>query len=146
LGTRQIEVADISASYISAAEAVDHAIVELSAMLAKARFTVGQGVTKVYLELRRDLPYRIHETSLVGVQILVNRNYKPLGNSSKTAEDWVNYEEATNMHVQLSAAQIHSLVSPGRESGLFGDGNPPWHGRKEASAYLERLKKLRALL
>ncbi len=115
-------------------------------MLAKSRFTVGQGVTKIYLELRRDLPYKVHETSVDGVQILVNRNYKPLGNSAKTAENWVDYEQATNMHVRLTPEEVRSVVSPGRESGLFGDGNPPWHGRKEATEYLERLRKLRTLI
>jgi hypothetical protein len=146
LEKKRIEIFDISGSYRTATEAVDHAITQLTSMLAKPRFSVGQGETKVYLELRRDLPYRIHETSLSGVQILVNRNYKPLGNSSKTAEKWVDYEQAKNMHVQLTHDEIRSIVSTGHEPGLFGDGNPPWHGRKQANEYLARLRKLRSLI
>lgn len=146
MASKQIEIPDISGSFQSAAEAVDHAIAQLATMLARQRFTVGQGATKIYLELRRDLPYRIHDTSIEGVQILVNRNYKPLGNSSRTADNWVNYEQATNMHVMLKIEEIRSVVFHGRESGLFGDGNPPWQGRVEATDYLERLRKLRAVI
>jgi hypothetical protein len=144
--TSKIQLPDISASHSSARDAVDHAIRFLEAELAKPRFTVPKGESKFYLEMRRDLPYIVHETSLRETQILVNRNYKPLGNSSRTGENWVNYELATNGHVQLTSEQMKVIVSTGRERGLFGDENPPWFGRRDASAYLERLKALRNFL
>lgn len=143
---RAANVPDIFALYASAGDAVDHAIAVLSAELAKARFAVGKGETKLYLELRRDLPYMIHETSLSGVKILVNRNYKPLGNASRTGQDWDDYAAATSMHVHLTDEQIRSVQSPSRERSMFGDGNPPWHGRREAAEYRERLVKLRSYL
>ena len=144
--TSKIQVPDISASHGTARDAVDHAIRFLEAELAKQRFTVPKGESKFYLEMRRDLPYMVHETTLSKTQILVNRNYKPLGNSSRTGDNWVNYESATNGHIQLTPEQIKAVVSTGRERGLFGDENPPWFGRREASAYLERLKALRNFL
>jgi hypothetical protein len=144
--TSKIQLPDISASHSSARDAVDHAIRFLEAELAKPRFTVPKGESKFYLEMRRDLPYIVHETALPETQILVNRNYKPLGNSSRTGENWVNYELATNGHVQLTPEQMKVIVSTGRERGLFGDENPPWSGRRDASAYLERLKALRNFL
>jgi len=144
--TSKIQLPDISASYSSARDAVDYAIQFLEAELAKPRFTVPKGESKFYLEMRRDLPYFVHETEVPGTQILVNRNYKPLGNSSRTGENWVNYELATNCHVNLTQEQIKVVVSVGRERGLFGDENPPWFGRRDASVYLERLKALRKFL
>ena len=144
--TSKIQLPDISASHSSARDAVDHAIQFLEVELAKPRFTIPKGESKLYLEMRRDLPYFVHETALLGTQILVNRNYKPLGNSSRTGDNWVNYELAKNGHVQLTQEQIKVVVSAGRERGLFGDENPPWIGRRDASAYLERLKALRNFL
>lgn len=144
--TSKIQLPDISASHRSARDAVDYAIRFLEAALAKPRFTVPKSESKFYLEMRRDLAYFVHEIAMPGTQILVNRNYKPLGNSSRTGEKWVNYELATNGHVQLTQEQIKVVVSAGRERGLFGDENPPWFGRREASAYLERLKALRKFL
>ena len=142
----KIQVPDISASHLSARDAVAHAINFLAAQLAKPQFVVPKGESRLYLEMRRDMPYVIHETALPGTQLLVNRNYKPLGNNSKTAENSVNYELAISGHTKLTAAQIASVVSPPHDRGLFGDGNPPWAGKREAVAYLERLKLLHAFL
>lgn len=144
--TTKISSQDISAVHSSARDAVDHAIRTLSDLLQKPRFVIPKGDSTLYRELRRDMPYAIHETELLDTQILVNRNYKPLGNNSNTGEDWVVYEEATNGHVRLTASQIAAVVSPGCVRSLFGDGNTPWSGRQAASAYLERLKALRRLI
>lgn len=138
----KVQVPDISASHLSARDAVAHAIKFLAAQLARPRFVVPKGESRLYLEMRRDLPYVIHETALPGTQLLVNRNYKPLGNNSRTGENWVNYESATNGHSKLTPAQVASVVGPLHEWGLFGDGNPPWAGKREAAAYFERLKTL----
>ena len=144
--SRVVEVSNICASHASPLEAVEHAIRSVEAALAKPRYVIPRGETKGYLEMRRDLPYIVHETDLPETQILVNRNYKPLGDNARTGERWVKYEDFKNLHVRLSAAEIKSVVSDGRERGLFGDGNPPWAGRREAQAYLERLKRLHSIL
>jgi hypothetical protein len=137
---------DISSSHASASDAVDYAISFLSEELSKKRFVVPPGESELFLQMRRDLPYFIHDTDLPDTQVLLNRNYKPLGNNSRTGEGWVDYNLATNFHVQLSPQQIASSVSQGCTRGLFNDGNPPWRGRKDATAYLERLLKFRELL
>lgn len=139
-------IEDISARHSSAKDAVRHAIESLEGLLAKPRFTIGKGESRQYLELRRDMPYVVHETSLTDTQILVNRNYKPLGSNSRAHQNDVNYEEHDVGHIHLSNEQIATVTSPGRERGLFGDGNPPWRGRKEAKEYLARLKRLYELL
>lgn len=139
----QIKLPDISSSHSSALEAVDFAIQFLTLLLNKPRFIVPKGETELYLQMRRDFPYIVHITSQEGIQILVNRNYKPLGNSSRTAEDWVNYDACVNMHVQLTETQINSVIEPKRDNSLFGDGNPPWNGKRESNAYMKRLLALK---
>lgn len=139
-------IEDVSGHYSHAREAVGHAIQYLEALLAKPRFIVPKGESRVYLELRRDMPYCIHETSLPSVQILVNRNYKPLGSNSHAHDNYVKYEEYPGGHVALTREQISAVVSPRRTDSLFGDENPPWRNREAATAYLERLKALSALL
>ena len=142
----KVQVPDISTDHATARDAVAHAIKFLGALLAKPRFTIQRGETKLYLEMRRDLPYVIHKTALKDTQLLVNRNYKPLGNNSRTRENLVNYELAINGHVKLTPNQIESVASPSRGRSLFGDGNPPWAGKREAVAYLERLELLHRFL
>ena len=137
---------DISASHASARSAVDFAVNFLSELLERPRYPIPKGETPLYLLMRRDLPYVIHETKSPDIQILVNRNYKPLGNSSRTAEDWVDYELFTNVHVHLSPAQVHAICAPDRDRSLFGDGAPPWSGKRAANAYLKKLLKLRQAL
>lgn len=138
-------IADISA-HGNASEAINHAISYLRALLSKPRFSIPKGESQLYLELRRDMPYIIHETKIQGTSIIVNRNYKPLGSNSRALENWVNYEAHVNGHVQLTDAEIASVVSPGHKRGLFGDENPPWRGRKEAQGYLVRLEKLQSII
>ena len=96
-----IEVEDISASHASPTKAVEHAINQLNAALAKSRYGF-RGESRLYLELRRDLPYIVHETVLPSTQILVNRNYKPLGHNARTSGIHVEYEQHRNLLVRLS--------------------------------------------
>lgn len=139
------DLPDISQNHASAADAVAYAIAKLESALSVSRFSY-KGVSLGYFELRRDMPYIIHETSIENTYILVNRNYKPLGSNKATASDWVQYEDCTNLHVNLTKQQISSVVSPPHEAGLFGDGNPPWSTRANANAYLVRLKALLSLI
>ena len=136
---------DISGTHVSAAHAVAYAIASLEAVLAAPRFTI-KASSRTYSEMRRDMPYVIHTTAIPGTFLLVNRNYKPVGNNLPTHGEHVKYEEFKNLHVRLTPQQIASVVSPGHSHGLFGDANPPWSSRKDANAYLARLKALHAIL
>lgn len=132
------DLQDLARVHDCAETAVAHAMADLRASLTRTRYPPKIG-SHVHMEMRRDFPYVIHDTKLPGVQILVNRNYKPLG---ATSTDWLVYEDFPNLHVRLSPDQIAALVKPPHERGLFGDGSAPWRGRKEASAYLKRLDLL----
>lgn len=139
------DLPDISKIHLDASVAVAFAIDKLEAALSVARFSY-KGVSRGYFELRRDMPYIIHETPIENTYILVNRNYKPLGSNKATSTDWIKYEDCTNLHVSLTKTQIASVVSPPHEAGLFGDGNPPWSSRANAKVYLARLKSLQLLI
>jgi hypothetical protein len=142
---KRVELEDLSRSHSSAKAAVSHAIQWLSGLLAKSSFSVKAGGL-TYRTMRRDLPYVIHDTSIPGTQILVNRHYKPVGSNVPASGPNAIYEEFDNLHVQLGTKEIQSVVSPPHERGLFGDGNAPWHSKSNAKAYLERLEKLQGLL
>lgn len=139
------DLPDISEGHSSVSEAVAFAISNLEIALSASKFSF-KNANRGYYELRRDMPYIIHDTSIENTYLLVNRNYKPLGSNKATATDWVKYEDFTNLHVRLTKQQISSLVSPPHEYGLFGDGNPPWSSRANAKAYLARLKSLQLLI
>lgn len=139
------DLPDISRTHKNAAEAVAFAIAALDAALSVPRYSMRRA-SRPYYELRRDMPYIIHDLSIPGTFILVNRNYKPLGSNQPTEGEFAVYEDFTNLHVCLTSSQIASVVSPPHERGLFGDGNPPWSGRKEANAYLARLRLLHSQL
>jgi hypothetical protein len=134
---------DVSASHPTALAAVEFALNFLVELLSRPRYPIPKGGTPLYLQMRRDLPYFIHETKNPDTQILVNRNYKPLGNSSLRAEVWVDYELFTNFHIHLSAEQVQTICAPDGDRSLFGDGVPPWSGKRSANAYLNKLLKLR---
>lgn len=136
------EMDDHSHNHPSAIDAVSFAIKSLESALTISRYSF-RGVTRPYLEMRRDMPYAIHETSISGTQILVNRNYKPLGSNIEAGEEHLIYEHFSNIHVQLTTLQIASVSNHGY---LFGDENPPWNGRAVAKSYLKRVDMLRKLL
>jgi hypothetical protein len=144
--TKKTELLDVSSTHTSALHAVDLAVDFLSKLLTKPRFSKPTATSEAYLRMRRDLPYVIHETSISGTQILVNRNYKPLGNSAGAHSKYVSYESMANLHVRFSEAEIAKVSTPGRDSCLFGDANPPWAGKREALAYMVRLSTLREIL
>jgi len=94
-------IPDISRNHQSVVEAVTHAIKLLETKLSPHRYYVRFG-SRIYQEMRRDMPYRIHKIAIQGTQILVNRNYKPLGSNLSTWGDGVvTYEDYKNHHVQL---------------------------------------------
>lgn len=139
------DINDLSRSHGSATDALNFAISSLESALAVSRYSFN-GVTRPYLEMRRDMPYCIHGTPIPGTQILVNRNYKPLGNNIETGGEHSKYEDFINLHVRLTNNQIAAVADRGQSSYLFGDENPPWCSRAAAKAYLKRLVLLRGLL
>ena len=132
---------DISGAHASPAECLTHALALLEGTLAR-----GRGNRDAFLSLRRDLPYVIHETSTPGTQILLNRQYKPLGCNLPDGFKWVRYEDYPHLHVQLTDAEISRVACPPYPRALFGDRSAPWLGRDEATAYLDRLRRLSELL
>jgi hypothetical protein len=140
---KRVELEDLSRSHSSAKAAVNHAVQWLSSLLAKSSFSVNE---HTYQTMHRDLPYVIHDTSIPGTQILVNRYYKPVGSNVPASGPYAIYEEFDNLHVQLGTKEIQTIVSPPHERGLFGDSIAPWHSESKAKAYLERLEKLQGLL
>lgn len=140
----QMNVEDLSRVWSTAREAVVHALKEMEAALSDATYQLKKG--RVYYEMRRDMPYVIHDTDTPGVQILVNRSYKPLGSNEPSSGPHLNYEDYPNAHVRLTPEQIAKIVSIGRDRGLFGDENPPWKGRGAAKAYARRLRCLLSYL
>ena len=135
---------NISRQHMSASAAVLQAIDEVEdALTGITKLKLGRGGT--YFKFRRDLPYVIQGTSLPGTQILVNRQYKPLGSNQLDEGPWLPYEEYPNLHVSLSSDEVRNLCRP-LPCALFDDGCPPWDGRKQATQYLGRLRNLFALL
>lgn len=139
------DINDLSGNHSSAIDALNFAINTLESALAVSRYSF-KDVNRPYLEMRRDAPYCIHETSIPGTRILVNRNYKPLGSNIETGGKQLEYEDFKNLHVRLTIDQIAAVTNRGRGGYLFGDENPPWKNRTTAKAYLKRLVLLRGLL
>jgi hypothetical protein len=139
------DLTDISGLHRSAADAVAHAINSLVRTLAQRRYWVRPG-SQLELEMRRDMPYVIHDTNFPGTQILVNREYKPVGSNVPYLGAWSRYEDLPNLHAHLSPGEIASAVHPGHDSALFEDGDGPWVGRRQAGAYLDRLRRLHNVL
>lgn len=136
------EVDDICLRFVSAANAVDFAISYLECLLTVPRFSIGSG-TRAYHEMRRWLPYFVQPIS-EELSVLVNRHYKPVG---ITSSEWVNYDEFRHLHLEHERLRLEQFAHAGSLPGyLFNDGCSPWHGRKAAKAYLDRLLTLKALL
>jgi hypothetical protein len=90
------------------------------------------------------LPYSALPLSAEGPRILVNRRYKPLG---QTSDEWATYEAWPNLHARIEPAQVARFSHSDRGNGfLFGDGCAPWLGRATAQRYLARLRNLEEAL
>ena len=90
-------------------------------------------------------PYRIHEAGVDSKWLLVNRQYKPVGNNKR--EVWAVYA-AMKIHFVLDDAIAIDVSRPDhvRSSGFYGDGSQPWSSRADAEGYLERMRRLLAAL
>jgi len=111
-------------------------------VLAVPRFKV-HSASRVYLEMRWWLPYHLESVD-GGVQVLVNRYYKPVGHITKV---FLSYSQFPHLRTYLSAEQLVAVAHrPGSKGYLYDDGSTPWGSRKAAEAYLNRLLKLRDAL
>lgn len=132
---------DVSRDFTTPIEVVDRAMASLKCeVLSRAAARMS---TPRLLRLRRDLVYVVLAMP-AGPRILLNRWYKPVGMPG--VRDWVTYEEFTGHHVTLTVEQLRQVVAPGRQMGLFGDGDAPWRGKQHAEAYLARLERLRTMV
>jgi hypothetical protein len=95
---------------------------------------------------RVNLPYCLYRQNC-GRYLLLNRNYKPIGNPTK---EWVDYEPLEGLDLRLSredAERISWDVRPGTKFiFLFNDGCPPWRGRRNRENYLRRLAIVAGLI
>ncbi len=140
------QVEDISHNFISAENAVDFSVGYMTMLLEVPRYKIYDSA-KANWEMRCWLPYCVHPFKKGGdhqAQILVNRRYKPVGQIS---DDFVEYDSFPHLHAGLDIKQIlafsHRSNSPGY---LFSDGYAPWHTRKDAEIYLQRLHVLQAAI
>lgn len=133
--------------FVSAENAVDFAVAYVSSLLMVPRYYI-YTASRANWELRCWLPYCVHpiadDDDLAKGQLLVNRRYKPVG---QTKDDWADYENHTNLHLHLSTEQITEVTAWKCSRGyLYYDGTCPWHSRRHAENYLQRLQVLQAML
>jgi len=135
-------VSDISHQFVSARNAVEFSIAYLECLLRVSRFKV-YSAAPVYWEMRFWLPYEVPVVA-GNMHILVNRDYKPIG---QTTEAWADYAKFDHLHLALSQDQV-ALVSRRRsdQGYFFNDACPPWNSRKDAEDYLEKLRCLYSVI
>jgi hypothetical protein len=134
-------VEDINGKFTSARNAVSFAIQYMESLLAMPRYRVAWACV-VQSEMRCWLPYCA--IAGAGSYILVNRRYKPVG---ATTKDHVDYGNFSHLTLRLIDDQLLALAHGERAPGyLFEDGCPPWESRKDAEAYMARLKTLKLAL
>lgn len=103
--------------------------------------------TRAVLALRPSIPYVVHETSIEGVYILLNRPYKPLGLSPN---ERVNY--ALYQHVHVMAVEVERMKGSfeyhqhrlGVKGRFFSDDSDPSQSKTKAAKLITRLVGLLA--
>lgn len=131
---------DLCQSFADTRNAIDFAIDYLEAILRQPRFRVF-AEAPVYWEMRYWLPYVVHPIDEQPNQcILLNRNYKPVGTTSR---EYVQYERFPHLHMTLDGDSWRKFAHPrATEAYLFDDGSRPWLSRQTATAYLDRLRRI----
>jgi hypothetical protein len=126
---------DLSRSTPSAKAAVSRGVAYLKKALRRCELSewdLDDWEGNVHWLLRRDLPYSIQKTTIPGTQVLVNREYKPIGSTDPKFEI---YEHYPNLHVTLTVPQLRAFCV-GSQGYLFNDESAPWRGPTEAEAYV----------
>lgn len=135
-------VIDLSRAFVSVQNAITVAIDYMTCLLKVPRFKI-YSAAPAYWEMRAWLPYECH-TLTHDMVILVNRNYRPVG---QVSTEWSKYEDFSHLHFHLTESLMQSFSARTASLGyLFNDGCPPWANRAAAVSYLERLKRLQAVL
>jgi hypothetical protein len=135
-------IADICHEFGDAPNAFDFAISYMRCVLQVPRFSI-HVASEAFAEMRRWLPYQLAEAG-DGVQVPVNRCYKPVG---LLTEDHQEYEEYEHLKVAFSKADLLAIAHrPTSSSYLFADASAPWRSRENASRYLARLEQVRGML
>ena len=139
------DVEDLSTKFISPKNSVRYAIAYLELALQAPQYRV-VFQSLAFMEMRNHFPYRLHETEDEKKWIVVNREYKPVGNNRP--DDQVSYQDFHAGHFEISIADAEAVSEPHHLSShaLYGDGIAPWHSRTAATAYLGRLRKLLTIL
>lgn len=139
------KVEDIQARFVSAANAVDFAIAYMESALRVPRYSAPLE-SVAHQEMRLWLPYSAlgMGTDDSAPQILVNRQYKPVGDISG---QHVTYEDHAHLHLNASLADRATFSHrPGATGFLYNDGCTPWRSRTNGEGYLARLQSLRSVL
>jgi hypothetical protein len=135
-------ITEICYEFGDAANAFDFAISYMRCVLQVPRFSIHVS-SEAYAEMRRWLPYQLAEAG-DGVQIPVNRRYKPIG---LLTDERAEYEEYEHLKVTLSKEDLLAIAHrPTSSSYLFGDASAPWRSRENAVRYLARLEQARGML
>nr|WP_315463288.1 glyoxalase superfamily protein [uncultured Rhodoferax sp.] len=138
----QQQVEDLSAAFVSPQNAVEYAIEYVTCLLTVPRFKL-YSAAPAYWEMRSWLPYSCHSLE-VGVHILLNRSYKPVG---QVNQEWANYAEFPHLQARFPDDLRSGFTAQGSSKGfLFNDGCLPWHSRVDATQYLDRLHILSKVL
>ncbi|WP_045758526.1 hypothetical protein [Xanthomonas albilineans] len=136
-------VQPLDGRFISAANAADFAIAYVEGLLGQPRFQLNPTRSVAYWEMRLWLPYAVKQ--LEGDRhILVNRNYKPVGSTSR---EYVYYALYPHLSLRLPVNSWRAFSHRTAQNPfLYIDGRTPWDSRQDAEAYLGCLKELRRIL
>lgn len=118
--------------------AITFAISELKEQLVRPEFKLQDNSAET-IELKKYIPYCLHETSSDGVYILLNRFYKPLG---LDGGEWVNYEDFQNLQFNIPMNDLIQLTASPTETVLWKGDESPFNGKIQARKYLKKLEKL----
>jgi hypothetical protein len=92
----------------------------------------------VFKELISQLPYCIDDTGISGVQIIVNRQYIPVGWLGSIAP----YHKFYSHHLYLTQEKLDSLRFYYGETIWLGGYNSPFENINNAMRYLQKLRAI----
>jgi hypothetical protein len=117
-------------------ESANHCLTQVAASLNLNRPTLTKKAVLVLQTLRPIIPYCLHPTGDDGKFILLNRDYRPLGN---TTDEWVDYTQYKWAHHPQPPA---GLLEPHGRLHFFVDGySAPWNSLAGLDRLVEELKK-----
>lgn len=130
----------MSLTQMSALQAIDKAIIFIKDAISAHRYMTEDDL------MRYNLPYAFHPTLIPNRDILLNRNYKPVGSCCVSGFPHVDYEAFPNLHVQLTQKKIQSVAISNVEGLYYLFDDLLWDSKAAGKEYLKRLIKLRGML